>query len=283
MRGRPVRLRRVGRDPARQQRRRRLGLGRRSCSTSAASRATTGCATSCTAPTARCWSPIPATSTTCRAGSCRRVQAMGEPFTHDFNGPTQRGVGFYQFMNRRGKRSSAAYAFIEPLQDDPRLTVRLQRRGRAASRSRTAAPSASPSATPTGASRRRARQRRHRPVGRRAGDPEAADAVGHRSGRRICASTASTCLVDLPGVGQNLIDHPEVPVISDRQRPLRLLPAGRRLADAEERAALQAVRHRPDPLRRRRGRRLRQSDRSRRRRRRSRPSACRSSISTATC
>ena len=31
------------------------------------------------------------------------VQALGEPFNHDFNGPTQRGVGFYQFMNRRGQ------------------------------------------------------------------------------------------------------------------------------------------------------------------------------------
>src|SRR3954452_17806840 len=53
------------------------------------------------------------------------VQAMGEPYTHDFNGPRQRGVGFYQFMNRRGKRSSAAYAFIAPLERAPRLTVRL--------------------------------------------------------------------------------------------------------------------------------------------------------------
>ena len=53
------------------------------------------------------------------------VQAMGEPFSHDFNGPTQRGVGFYQFMNRFGKRSSAAYAYVEPLKDDPRLTVKL--------------------------------------------------------------------------------------------------------------------------------------------------------------
>ena len=33
------------------------------------------------------------------------VQAMGEPLTTDFNGPTQRGVGFYQFMNRNGRRS----------------------------------------------------------------------------------------------------------------------------------------------------------------------------------
>ncbi len=54
------------------------------------------------------------------------VQEKGEPFTTDFNGPTQRGVGFYQFMNRKGKRSSAAYAYVEPLKDDKRLTVRLR-------------------------------------------------------------------------------------------------------------------------------------------------------------
>lgn len=54
------------------------------------------------------------------------VQEKGEPFIHDFNGPTQRGVGYYQFMNRQEKRSSAAYAYVEPLKDDKRLTVRLR-------------------------------------------------------------------------------------------------------------------------------------------------------------
>ena len=53
------------------------------------------------------------------------VQALGVPLTTDFNGPTQNGVGFYQFMNRQGKRSSAAYAFIAPLAGNPDLTVRL--------------------------------------------------------------------------------------------------------------------------------------------------------------
>ena len=43
------------------------------------------------------------------------VQGLGVPYNHDFNGATQRGVGFYQFMNRKGRRSSAAYAFVEPL------------------------------------------------------------------------------------------------------------------------------------------------------------------------
>jgi len=53
------------------------------------------------------------------------VQSLGEPFNPDFNGSKQRGVGFYQFMNRHGKRSSAAYAYVLPLKDNPNLTVRL--------------------------------------------------------------------------------------------------------------------------------------------------------------
>ena len=83
-----------------------------------------------------------AISTTCRAGSSQAVQALGEPYNHDFNGPRQRGVGFYQFMNRRGRRSSAAYAYIAPLERDPELTVRLRTPRCGASRSRTGARSA---------------------------------------------------------------------------------------------------------------------------------------------
>ena len=53
------------------------------------------------------------------------VQTLGEPFNPDFNGPAQRGVGFYQFTNRHGKRSSAAYAFLTPQANNPNLTIRL--------------------------------------------------------------------------------------------------------------------------------------------------------------
>ena len=75
----PLRLRRVGRDPARQQRGRALGLGRPCSPTSGASRATTASSTTCTAPTARCWSPTPATSTTSRAGSSRACRPWASP------------------------------------------------------------------------------------------------------------------------------------------------------------------------------------------------------------
>ena len=206
---------------------------------------------------------------------------MGEPFNHDFNGPSQRGVGFYQFMNRRGRRSSAAYAFIAPLADDPNLTVRLQRAG-AQDRDR-----------------ERPRGRRH--LSRRQGRGAARSTRMARSSSRPARSSRPqllmlsgigpadqlrehgiACVADLPGVGENLIDHPEVPIIAIANGPYGYYRQG-----VGWRMLLNGLQFKlfgtgPDPLRRRRGRRLRQSDRSGRASPRSRPSACRSSISTAT-
>lgn len=54
------------------------------------------------------------------------LQAQGEPYNPDFNGPTQRGAGYFQFTYQRGQRISAAYAFIAPLMGNPNLTLRLQ-------------------------------------------------------------------------------------------------------------------------------------------------------------
>ena len=138
------------------------------------------------------------------------VQALGENFNVDFNGETQRGVGFYQFTNRSGKRSSAAYAYIEPQLKNENLTIRL-----------------------------------HSEVQRLilengiAKGVEFKDRNGniqtvHCDGEIILSSGALItpkllmlsgigppdqlaehgieCKVSLPGVGQNLIDHPEVPM-----------------------------------------------------------------------
>ncbi len=54
------------------------------------------------------------------------VKSLGVNETDDFNGENQKGVGLYQFMNRKGKRSSAAYAFIEPQKKNPLLNLLLQ-------------------------------------------------------------------------------------------------------------------------------------------------------------
>jgi choline dehydrogenase-like flavoprotein len=140
------------------------------------------------------------------------VQAMGEPYTHDFNGPSQRGVGFYQFMNRRGRRSSAAYAYLAPLARDPRLDVRLNAEveridieaGRA-----------------VGVTWRDAKRGLHGARARAevilaAGalvTPKLLMLSGIGPADHLRAHGVAVRL-DLPGVGANLIDHPEVPIIA---------------------------------------------------------------------
>jgi choline dehydrogenase len=145
------------------------------------------------------------------------VQAMGEPFNPDFNGASQRGVGFYQFMNRHGRRSSAAYAFLTPLEKDPRLTVRLQARAE------------------------RLLIEDGRAVGVLWRDKKGAEHRSYVRGEVIVTAGALITpkllmlsgigpadhlrdhgievLADLPGVGANLIDHPEVPMIATVNGP----------------------------------------------------------------
>jgi choline dehydrogenase-like flavoprotein len=140
------------------------------------------------------------------------VQEKGEPFTHDFNGPTQRGVGYYQFMNRRGKRSSAAYAYVEPLKDDKRLTVRL----RAAVQRINLENGRAVSVTYRDASGATATAWARSDIVVSAGalvTPKLLMLSGLGPADHLSAHGIRP-IVDLAGVGQNLIDHPEVPVIS---------------------------------------------------------------------
>ena len=145
------------------------------------------------------------------------VQALGEPFNPDFNGASQRGVGFYQFMNRHGRRSSAAYAFLSPLEGDPRLTLRLESRVE------------------------RILIEHGRAVGVQWRDKAGTLQESYTRGEVIVTSGALitpkllmlsgigpadhlrehgiTVAADLPGVGQNLIDHPEVPIIANANGP----------------------------------------------------------------
>lgn len=145
------------------------------------------------------------------------VQALGEPFNPDFNGASQRGVGFYQFMNRHGRRSSAAYAFLSPLEGDPRLTLRLESRVE------------------------RILIENGRAVGVQWRDKAGTLQESYTRGEVIVTSGALitpkllmlsgigpadhlrehgiTVAADLPGVGQNLIDHPEMPIIANANGP----------------------------------------------------------------
>jgi choline dehydrogenase len=50
------------------------------------------------------------------------VQA-GHPRTDDFNGPRQRGFGYYQVTQRNGQRCSSSVAYLRPAMKRPNLTV----------------------------------------------------------------------------------------------------------------------------------------------------------------
>lgn len=140
------------------------------------------------------------------------IQQLGEPFNPDFNGAAQRGVGFYQFMNRHGKRSSAAYAFIAPLQDNPNLVVRLNAsvrrididRGRAVGVTWRDA---------KGTDRRAVAEREVLVAAGALATPKLLMLSGIRSADQL-RMHGIACVANLPGVGENLIDHPEVPMIA---------------------------------------------------------------------
>jgi choline dehydrogenase-like flavoprotein len=145
------------------------------------------------------------------------VQALGEPYNHDFNGPRQRGAGFYQFMNRSGKRSSAAYAFIAPLAENPNLTVRLNAAVRRIEIENGAA---------VGVTYRDAKGTDRRAFA----DGEVIVAAGSLVTPQLLMlsgigpaeqlrSHGIACAADLPGIGENLIDHPEVPIVSMASGP----------------------------------------------------------------
>jgi choline dehydrogenase len=138
--------------------------------------------------------------------------AAGYPRNDDFNGPTLEGVGQYQVTQRRGRRWSAADAYVHPATDRPNLTVR------------------------TGALTTRVLVEGGRAIG-----------VEYRSGGRVHVARARREVVlsggaintpqllmlsgigpahhlrevgvdvvhDLPGVGGGLQDHPLVPVVSN--------------------------------------------------------------------
>ncbi len=137
------------------------------------------------------------------------VQTLGEPFNPDFNGASQRGVGFYQFTNRNGKRSSAAYAFISPQERNQNLVVRIK------------------------AEVQKIVIEKHRAVGVIYKDHLGTHEVRTSEEIIMAAGALMTpklmmlsgigsaielgkhgiaIVADVPGVGQNLIDHPEVPI-----------------------------------------------------------------------
>ena len=148
----------------------------------------------------------------------KTVQGLGYPHNPDFNGAQQRGVGFMQHTidGATRRRCSARDAFIAPLMGDPRLTVLT-------------------GASVTGVIVENGRAQGVRYV--QAGQEKTAHAAAEvilTSGSYITPKLLMlsglgpadhlkqhgiAVKVDLAGVGQNLQDHHEVPVIAAANGP----------------------------------------------------------------
>lgn len=144
------------------------------------------------------------------------MQRLGVPFNSDFNGQRQNGVGFYQFTNRSGKRSSSAYAFLSPLEKNPNLTVKLHARVSEVVFEKDKAVGV------------RFRDKNGEHLVRSEGDVILAagalvtpqllmlSGLGPEDHLRDHGITVKN---PLAGVGQNLIDHPEVPITAFANGP----------------------------------------------------------------
>ncbi|AIP66183.1 GMC family oxidoreductase [Burkholderia thailandensis] len=53
----------------------------------------------------------------------RAGQEIGLPYVNDFNGASQRGIGYYQTTTHNGERASTARTYLKSVRDDARLTI----------------------------------------------------------------------------------------------------------------------------------------------------------------
>jgi choline dehydrogenase-like flavoprotein len=135
--------------------------------------------------------------------ACDELQIPRNP---DFNGASQEGVGFYEVTHKNGERWSTARAFLDPIEDRPNLTVmtgtlteKILLEGKRAVGVRYRA------------GKRRAEAKAKREVILSAGafgSPQLLLLSGIGPKDKLDPHGISQ-LHDLPGVGENLQDHPD--------------------------------------------------------------------------
>ncbi|WP_366658253.1 GMC family oxidoreductase N-terminal domain-containing protein [Fodinicurvata sp. EGI_FJ10296] len=139
------------------------------------------------------------------------LQNMGYPLNPDFNGARQAGVGFMQLTTEKGKRCHAYKAFLEPEMGNGNLTVQT---GATVTRVLMDGDRATGVEYVTGGRTERAET-----------DGEILLACGaYQTPKLLMLSGIGpedqlrhhgiTVHTDLPGVGRNLMDHHEVPIVA---------------------------------------------------------------------
>lgn len=149
------------------------------------------------------------------------VQA-GFPANDDFNGPRQEGFGLYQLTQRDGKRCSSAVAYLHPAMDRPNLTVETNVHVHRI-------------IVEDGRARGIVGSRLDEEIEIRAEREVILSAGAYNSPQLLMLSGIGPSeelaplgipvLVDHPGVGRNLQDHPSVNLIYTHAQPISLLVA----------------------------------------------------------
>lgn len=156
--------------------------------------------------------------------SCAFVDAaleFGLPANNDFNGRSQSGVGFYQLTQKDGRRCSTSVAFLHPILHRPNLTVQTQAQ---ATRLLFDGHCVTGVAYLQDGQPQKADARREVILcGGAINSPQLLLLSGIGPGRHLQALNVPV-LVDLPGVGQNLQDHLDVPVVLHAREPISLRP-----------------------------------------------------------
>ena len=138
------------------------------------------------------------------------TQAAGHPRNDDFNGATQAGTGQYQVTQKRGRRWSAADAYLHPAASRPNLTVRT---GALTTRVLLAGGRAVGVEYRRGGQVRTVRAAREVVLsGGAINSPQLLMLSGVGPADHL-REVGVDVVHDLPGVGQGLQDHPLVPVI----------------------------------------------------------------------
>jgi len=142
-------------------------------------------------------------------------QALGHPYNPDFNGARQNGVGIMQHTygtwNGRKERSDAKKAYLDPLADNPNLTIVT---GAQVDRIVVENGRAVGLAYRENGQEKIARARREVLVGAGTYNSTKLMLLSGFGPADHLREFGIDVLADLPGVGQNLQDHHEVPVIA---------------------------------------------------------------------
>ena len=151
------------------------------------------------------------------------AQQAGYPLTDDVNGYRQEGFARFDRNVHRGRRLSAARAYLHPVTGPQEPHGRDAGDGDPGRGSGAGGRSGSTTCAPV-ALQPHGRGRRGDPVRWCHQHPAAAAALRASVTSRCCASRASTSSSHLPGVGENLQDHLEVYIQYASKQPVSIAP-----------------------------------------------------------